>query len=215
MRRAARPEAGRRCLQLGGMHGSPVKRITAVKTTEFNRLPGKSWPCKQQGTERAFAQTGQPTAESAARRQGQQGMREDDGNAITFQQNLAHFERAARLFKQRGFILERLSHPERQQAHAKMLHCTLTTGGQGTRFDQPGTQASVGEYGRQSAPPDQATTHRGVGALSRPPMRWPGLTPRWANQPRFISRAKRAGRRAQWLSSVCGCMSSMLMTVPS
>ena len=39
--------------------------------------------------------------------------------------------------------------------------------------------------------------------------------PRLANQPSFISRTKRTGLAEQWLSSVCGFMSSMLTTLPS
>ena len=39
--------------------------------------------------------------------------------------------------------------------------------------------------------------------------------PRLPNQPSFISRTKRTGLAEQWLSSVCGFMSSMLTTLPS
>jgi hypothetical protein len=38
--------------------------------------------------------------------------------------------------------------------------------------------------------------------------------PFWRNQPWFISNAKVAGLAAQWLSSVCGFMSSMLRMRP-
>ena len=43
----------------------------------------------------------------------------------------------------------------------------------------------------------RGTAYRGRGDFSSPPMRCPGLIPLSANQPRFISSAKRAGDLAQ------------------
>jgi len=42
----------------------------------------------------------------------------------------------------------------------------------------------------------------------------PAFTPRCANQPRVISKAKSAGAEAQCGCSLCGCMSAILMIVP-
>ena len=166
-----------------------VQNITGVQAAKFDRPPPEAWKGKQQRTQRARSQTGHPAPETSPHgtRQGRVG--KNHRHPITLQHDLTYPGEWSKAADTQAFDGQRPGLPGTQQTDTKLPALPLATGRQRAGLGQPGGQWCGQRAGRQPATPGLTTAHWPRGACASPPRRMPGLMPRWANQPRFISSA--------------------------
>lgn len=167
--------------------GALIQRVPVIQPQILDGLTAKAGEGKQQRTERTVTEAGHPARQPPLGRGRQRGVGEDHRAPVTLENHFAHPGRLSPARATRRLVGERLPVVVAQQAHAKIDTSPLAAGGQRMRLAQPGAQNGI-EPAEEARPP-MAAPHCGRGALSIPLSLVPGLMPRWANQPRFISSA--------------------------
>lgn len=189
MHRAPGPQASPGVVQASRPERSKVERMTYIKPNELDRAPLKAAMSEQQRAERTAAEPGQPAPESAVACGRQHGVGKNDRHAITFEQHFADMGQMPPSKQLLCLIRERLPQAVAQQAHGELPAGLLATRGQRSWLEQPGAELRIKLRTRQLSALFAALHYWGRGAFSMPFSLLPGLMPRWANQPRFISKA--------------------------
>ena len=199
--------------------GLPEQGMASIEATELELAAHYARIGKQQAAQGALAQGAKTQIEGMPGAPGHDRVGEDDGDAVAAEQHLPHPDPGAGPQAEKGaFIPPHRLQALAQAAHGKLPAGSLQAGRQGALLAQPGKIGGAGGEAGQIVPPAAPGIPPGHfwggGSRSTPPMLAPALMPLAANQPWFISRAKRASLSAQWLFSVWGCMSRMLMMWP-